>query len=47
MVEGNELAAGADVVAIGLEIRSHVEVIDPELFEREGEGDKPKLMAVN
>ncbi len=31
MVECNELAAGTDVVAIGLEVRPDVEIIDPKL----------------
>lgn len=35
VVEGDELAAGTDVVAIGLQVRPNVEVIDPELLRDE------------
>ena len=31
MVEGNEAAAGLDVVAIGVEVGADLQVIDPEL----------------
>lgn len=31
MIEGNEVTATFDVVAVGLQVRTNVEVVDPEL----------------
>ena len=31
MIEGNKVTATFDVVAVGLQVRTNVEIVDPEL----------------